>query len=115
MTLYNHMFFIGFSLENESADGVATGEEIRTAILKRLDQCSDDELIEACGCPDDTYRVDGDPYMVKMSVTRVSEYETQIRAESLEAAHRIASELAPEDCEEISQNTIYMGVEVDPV
>ena len=115
MPTFNHMFTIAFTLENGSPEGETTGAELRAALLKRIHGLPDDELVEACGYPDDTYEVDQRPFLVRMSVTRVTEYEAQIRAVSLEAAHRIASAMLPEDCQETSQDTIHMGVEVDPV
>lgn len=61
MALYNHMFTIAFSLENSSEDGGGTtAVELRTAILERAHRLSDEELIEACGFPDDTYIVEED-------------------------------------------------------
>jgi len=56
---YNHMYDIAFSVVNESAVGEVTPTEVCKAILKRLTELNDDEILEAIGyC--DTYEVEED-------------------------------------------------------
>ena len=55
---YNHAFTFAFSLENNSPDGVDTSaDELRAAILNRLMNITDDEMIENVGLPFDTYEI----------------------------------------------------------
>lgn len=58
MAKYNHAFSFGFELVNEDPEGNTTGAELRYALLKRLNSLPDDELVEACGAPFDTYEED---------------------------------------------------------
>lgn len=59
MNKFNHMFALAFTVENFSPDGEeTTAAELRAAIASRLAMIDDDELIEACGMPLDTYEVD---------------------------------------------------------
>jgi hypothetical protein len=56
MNRFNHAYCFGFSLENNSPDGEeTTAQELRAAILSRLSQMPDSELLENCGAPFDTY------------------------------------------------------------
>ena len=55
---YNHAFTFAFSLENSSPDGSETSaDELRSALLNRLMNITDDEIIENVGLPFDTYEV----------------------------------------------------------
>lgn len=58
---YNHMYTIAFEVVNTSPDGEeTTAEEIREAVLKRVNSIPDSEVLEAVGGPDDTYEEDYD-------------------------------------------------------
>ncbi len=61
MTKYNHMFTIAFTAvsEHPTADDMK-GKHYRTAIMTRLASMDDDEFMEACGLPDDSYEVTED-------------------------------------------------------
>ena len=51
------MYDIAFSVVNDNKDGEVTGAEVRDAILDRLADLSNDEILEAIGyC--DTYEVE---------------------------------------------------------
>lgn len=56
-TTYNHAFTIAFevsgSTDRAGEDVIAS--QLRTAILKRIYSVHDEELIEACGAPYDTF------------------------------------------------------------
>ena len=59
MTKYNHMFSICFSLDNENEDGEATERELLAALNLRIAELiKEQSVVEACGCPDDTYVVE---------------------------------------------------------
>ena len=51
---YNHVYSIAFSLNSRREDGPVSGPELRHAIMDRLTYLCDDELVEACGAPEDT-------------------------------------------------------------
>jgi len=54
MKEFNHMYDIAFSVVNSNEDGEVTGSEVRDAILDRLAELDNDEILEAIGyC--DTY------------------------------------------------------------
>ena len=63
---YNHVFNISFSLENESPQGETTNAELYQAIMRRLITLTAqanpriENLVEACGTPEDTYKCDGE-------------------------------------------------------
>ena len=57
---FNHAFSFGFSLENNSPEGEVTAQELRHAILCRLDYLTDSEILENCGSPWDTYENEED-------------------------------------------------------
>ena len=58
MKVYNHLYFLGFSVVNGSEEGEATtGAEARKAIMERLASLSDAELLEAIELPCDSYEV----------------------------------------------------------
>jgi len=59
LTEYNHAFTFGFSLVNASEGGEATGPELRRAIMEHLARTDDNELMENCGAPFDSYELDG--------------------------------------------------------
>lgn len=53
---YVHCFAFGFSVKSTDSTGEDTNaHQLRAAILTRLAKLSDEELVEACGCPEDTY------------------------------------------------------------
>jgi hypothetical protein len=57
MKQFNHMYDIAFSVVNVNEDGEVTGAEVRDAILDRLAELDNDEILEAIGyC--DTYEVE---------------------------------------------------------
>lgn len=58
--LYNHMYSLCFTVENENEDGDATKEELFAGVLRRLSDLakSGDEILEACLPSIDTYEVD---------------------------------------------------------
>lgn len=59
-TSYSHVFTIAFYVVSNDHQGEdVTGEMLRTALLERL-KCSDEELEEACGAPDQTEPLDQD-------------------------------------------------------
>ena len=59
MPKFNHAFDIAFSLISETEDAEdVTGAMLRAALLKRLEEMPDNELVEACGYPFDTYEED---------------------------------------------------------
>ena len=61
MPKYSHAYCFGFSLENDSQDGEeTTAQELRSAILKRLAELSDIELLENCDAPFDTYELESE-------------------------------------------------------
>lgn len=56
MKTYNHAFTIGFTIASKHPEGDdITPQQFRLGILARLAAVTDDELIEAVGCPFDTY------------------------------------------------------------
>jgi len=58
LTKYNHAYDFAFSLENYSSGGATTtAQELRAALQHRLNTITDNELIESCGYPFDTYEV----------------------------------------------------------
>lgn len=57
MDTYNHAFDIAFSMKSNHPEGEdITPQQFRHAILARLAALVDDELMEAVGCPFDTYK-----------------------------------------------------------
>ena len=53
---YNHAFDITFSLTSECPTGdTVTGAQLREALMQRLLNLTDDELVEAAGMPFDSY------------------------------------------------------------
>ena len=58
MTKFNHAFTFGFSLETYEPKGNPTAHELRAAIIGTLARYSDIELMENCGAPFDTYKVE---------------------------------------------------------
>jgi hypothetical protein len=57
VTTYNHAFSVAFSLLSTDELGNVTGKQLRVAALARLNSLDDEEIIEACGCPFDTYEM----------------------------------------------------------
>lgn len=56
MTRYNHALSIAFEVtSNEEQGEDISGGMLREAILKRLNNLNDNELVEAVGAPYDTY------------------------------------------------------------
>ncbi len=60
MARFNHAFSFSFSLENDSPEGEVTAQELRHAILCRLHDLTDSEILENCGSPWDTYENEED-------------------------------------------------------
>jgi hypothetical protein len=60
MARFNHAFAFGFELENDSPEGEVTGQELRHAIVCRLQEMTDDEILDNCGNPWDTYENEED-------------------------------------------------------
>jgi len=52
---YNHAFDIAFEVKTDNEGGAVTADELRRGLRNRLNGMSDDEIIEACGLPFDTY------------------------------------------------------------
>lgn len=56
---FNHAFTLSFEVSSLSDDGDdVTGAKLREAILARLNKLSDEELVDACEAPYDTYEED---------------------------------------------------------
>ena len=51
---YDFAFEVGGSTDQDGFD--VTAQQLRAAILSRLGDMSDDELVEACGSPFDTMK-----------------------------------------------------------
>jgi hypothetical protein len=60
MARFNHAFAFGFELENDSPEGEVTGQELRHAIVCRLQEMTDDEILDNCGNPWHTYENEAD-------------------------------------------------------
>jgi hypothetical protein len=59
-TTYNHAYTLAFEVagsKDESGEDV-TGAQLRAALLERLSRLSDEELVEACEAPYDTFEED---------------------------------------------------------
>lgn len=55
MPKYNHAFDIAFEVKTDNDGEHVTADELRNGLKNRLNNLSDDELIEACGLPFDTF------------------------------------------------------------
>ncbi len=58
MPRYNHMFLIAFTVVTTNDAESVTADELRAGLRARLADLSlpgSDEIIEACGMPEDTY------------------------------------------------------------
>jgi hypothetical protein len=55
MAKYNHAFDIAFEVESDNEGDNVTAKELRDGLRKRLEGMSDEEIVEACGLPFDTY------------------------------------------------------------
>jgi len=54
---YNHAYTFAVEIKNsgrEDAEDV-TGAQLRAALLERIDRLSDDDILEACDAPYDTF------------------------------------------------------------
>ncbi len=60
MARFNHAFSFGFSLENDSPSGEVTGQELRHAIVCRLQELTDSEILDNCDSPWHTYENEED-------------------------------------------------------
>ena len=59
MTRYNHAFDIAFEVTSNKEDGSdVTADMMVDALAKRLNELKGEEIIEACGCPFDTYEME---------------------------------------------------------
>lgn len=52
---YNHAFDIAFEVKTDNDGENVTADELRQGLRNRLNGMSDDEIIEACGLPFDTF------------------------------------------------------------
>lgn len=59
---YNHAFDIAFEVKSDNEGEDVTREELFEGLLKRLASLmkNDDEILEACGLPFDTYEIEED-------------------------------------------------------
>ena len=59
---YNHAFDIAFEVESDNEGKDVTREELFEGLLKRLASLiiNEDEIVEACGMPFDTYEIEED-------------------------------------------------------
>lgn len=57
---YNHAYSFGFEVPGSTCEQATdvTGARLRERLLERLARLTDDELLEACDCPFDTYQED---------------------------------------------------------
>lgn len=55
---YNHAFDIAFEVITDNEGENVTADELRQGLRNRLNGMSDDEIIEACGLPFDTFEDD---------------------------------------------------------
>jgi hypothetical protein len=55
---YNHAFDIAFEVKTDNEGEDVTADELRRGLRNRINFMSDDEIIEACGLPFDTYEED---------------------------------------------------------
>lgn len=56
---HSHAFDIAFELETSCENGEsATAQQLREALIKRLNSLGDDELLEAVGAPFDTHELE---------------------------------------------------------
>jgi len=54
--MYNHAFTIAFEVKSSNPHGEdLTGGELREALLRRVNELSDEEFVEACDAPFDSY------------------------------------------------------------
>lgn len=61
MKKYNHAFDFAFTLIHSDKTGEqVTAQEFRTAILRRLAALTDDELVECCGAPFDSFEYESE-------------------------------------------------------
>lgn len=59
MPKYNHAFTIGFEVVSRLESGHdVTGSQLREAIESRLKRLTDDEILETCDSPYDTYEIE---------------------------------------------------------
>jgi hypothetical protein len=62
MTKYNHAYTFGFEVPgstDETGEDV-TGAQLREALLERVNRLSDEEMVEACEAPYDTFEEESD-------------------------------------------------------
>lgn len=58
MPKFNHAYTLSFEITSNHEEGEdLTGLDLRKALLKRLDDLSDDDMLEACE-PFDTFELD---------------------------------------------------------
>jgi hypothetical protein len=61
MPKYSHAFDIAFEIPSDNEGKDVTAQELRQGLERRLAGMGDDEFIEACGLPFDTYNIEDDP------------------------------------------------------
>jgi hypothetical protein len=60
MPKFNHAYTLSFEITSKHEEGEdLTGLDLRKALLKRLDNLSDDDMLEACE-PFDTFEIEDD-------------------------------------------------------
>lgn len=57
---YSHAFDFGFEVKTNHPSDEVTAQELRSALLERINRISDQELLEACDCFDSTTWLRGD-------------------------------------------------------
>ena len=57
---YNHAYTIAVEISGSASEDAedVTGAQLRAALLTRINSLSDDELLEACEAPYDTFEED---------------------------------------------------------
>jgi hypothetical protein len=57
---FNHAYTIAVEISGSTSDDAedVTGAQLRAALINRINSLSDEELLEACDAPYDTYEED---------------------------------------------------------
>lgn len=59
MPKFNHAYTFAFEVTSNDENGAdLTGLDLRRALLARLDDLSDNDMIEACDAPYDTFEIE---------------------------------------------------------
>lgn len=99
MKAYNHAFTIAFSVETLDEEGNVKPEALEVALLRRIRELEGDELIEATGCPFDTYEFEVDVYFLDedsdyLVVINQSVYEMSYNADQPNGVNMYIGELS---------------------